>query len=54
MMWKFFRRNLSTVFELVAFIAVAVLLAHLFGPWWALLPAAVYLFFLSWSLDRGK
>lgn len=53
-MRSFFRRHLSTIFELIAFVAVAVLLAHLFGFWWALLPAAVYLFFLSWSLDRGK
>ena len=48
------RRNLSSIFEFLAFVATAVFVAHLFGPWWALAPTAIYLFFLSLALDRGK
>ena len=50
----FFRRNLSTIFEFVAFAAVTVSIGHLFSWWWALLPVAVYFFLFSLALDRGK
>ena len=53
-MKTYLRRHQSALFELLAFIAAAGLVGHLFGIWWALAPVAVYLFFLSWVLDRGK
>ena len=53
-MRSYLRRHQSAVFELLAFLVLAGLVAHLFGWWWALAPIAVYLFFLSWVLDRGK
>lgn len=46
--------HLSTIFEFLAFCSVAGFVAHFLDVWWALVPAAVYLFFLSWVLDRGK
>ena len=48
------RRNLSSIFEFLAFVAAAAFVAHLFGLWWALAPTAIYLFFVSLALDRGK
>ena len=51
---SFFRRRRSDLLEVLAVVAVGVLLAHFFDPWWMLVPFAVYLFFLSWYLDRGK
>ena len=53
-MGGFLFRHRSALFELLAFVCVAVLVARLFDPWWSLLPSAVYLFFLSWAADRGK
>lgn len=48
------RRNLSSIFEFLAFVVAAVFVAHQFGPWWVLAPTAIYLFFVSLALDGGK
>lgn len=40
----------SFVLEAVAVLLVSVAVLGLFGVWWALLPAAVYLVFVSFTL----
>jgi thiosulfate reductase cytochrome b subunit len=49
-----FHVRASDVCELGAFVLAAVVVWHFAGAWWALLPAAVYLFLLSLALDGGR
>jgi hypothetical protein len=46
-------RVLSFVLEGLAVMLLTVSIFGLFGPWWALLPPAVYLVFVSFTLEGG-
>ena len=46
----FSRGVLAYVLEVLAVVLVSVAVFGLFGVWWALLPAAVYLVFVSFTL----
>lgn len=46
----FSRSVLAYVLEVVAVLLVSAAVFGLFGAWWALLPAAVYLVFVSFAM----
>lgn len=47
------KRVLSFLLEALAVALVSVAVFGLFGVWWALIPPAVYLIFVSFTMEGG-